>query len=105
MEEGTSPTCPECKKPIKARKRGACPHCDVALMLYKGYYYREEQGTPTLAILAAFERYVSQQLSKKQGKAIPYHISKKTPHIGVSWSSVNDYSKPVMAIWIWLCWC
>ena len=79
MDEGTGPTCPECKKPIKTRKRGACPLCGTALMLYKGFYYREEQGTPTLAILAAFERYVSQQLSKKQGKVIPFHISKKTP--------------------------
>ena len=79
MEEDISPTCPECKRPVKARKRGACPNCGTTLMLYKGYYYREEQGTPTLAILAAFERYVSQQLSKKQGKPIPFHISKKTP--------------------------
>ena len=79
MDNILGATCPQCGKPVKARKKGACPHCGTALLTYKGRYYREEQGTPTVAILSAFERYASQQISKKQGRQINFHISKKTP--------------------------
>ena len=79
MDNTLGATCPQCGKPVKARKKGACPHCETALLTYKGRYYREEQGTPTVAILSAFERYASQQISKKQDKTINFHISKKTP--------------------------
>ena len=58
--------CPQCHEQVKKRKNEACPHCGQAISIYKGQYYRTEEGAPPMQIIATFEKYVSQFLSKKQ---------------------------------------
>ena len=69
--------CPQCKKQVKKRKNEACPHCGQAISIYQGQYYRTEDGAPPMQIIAAFETYVSQFLSKKQNVTVPFRLSRK----------------------------
>src|SRR5688572_9447478 len=69
--------CPNCKQQIKKRKNEACPHCGQAVSLYKSAYYRTEEGSPPMQIIAAFEKYVSQFLSKKSNVSVPFRLSRK----------------------------
>jgi hypothetical protein len=69
--------CPQCKQQVKKRKNETCPHCGQAISIYKGQYYRTEDGAPPMQIIAAFEKYVSQFLSKKQNVTVPFRVSRK----------------------------
>lgn len=73
------PPCPKCRQEVHRRKGDACPHCGQALHLHKGHFYRAEEGSPNLAITTEFEKLVGQQLSKAQGRTIPFRFNRKSP--------------------------
>lgn len=56
------PLCPECKTEQRARKNGECPNCGTRVEIFKGYWYRADLGSPTVALLKHFEKLVSRQL-------------------------------------------
>ncbi len=70
--------CPRCHQDIKRRKDDACPNCGQAISLYRGHYYRAEDGAPNMAIIARFEELVSKQLSKLQNTSIPFRLNRKS---------------------------
>ena len=69
--------CPACNQPIARRKKGACPHCGQALLIWGGQFYREEEGQPPQAIISEFEKLISQQLTQAQGTPIPFRLNRK----------------------------
>ena len=71
-------SCPQCKQEIKKRKGDGCPHCGQPVSLYKGNFYRTEDGAPNVAIVTEFEKLVSQQLSKAASRPIPFRIHRKS---------------------------
>ncbi len=71
------PICPKCKKDVK-RKGGACPACGQALSMHNGRYYREEDGSPPLAILRKWDELMSIRTSKLQGMPVIVRTSPKT---------------------------
>lgn len=71
------PICPTCKKDTHLKK-GACAICGQALAVYNGMYYRDDLGSPTIALLEKFEHMVSVQTSKKQGASIVFRVPRKS---------------------------
>ncbi len=69
--------CPACHQPIVRRKKGACPSCGQALLIWEGQFYREEEGQPPQAIIGEFEKLVARQLTEGQGTPIPFRLNRK----------------------------
>ncbi len=74
------PACPNCHEEITKRKDGACPFCETPVELYKGFYYRTDDGNPAEKLMAAWEERVTTWTSKQVGTQVDaFHVSKKTP--------------------------
>lgn len=72
------PTCPSCHTEFRQRKDGGCPACGMALQIWKGHAFREELGSPNVALLVHFEHLVSDRTSKKQNKMVIFQVPRKT---------------------------
>jgi len=60
------------------RRDSRCPECGVPLQLWEGTYFRLEEGTPPAALLAHFEKLMTDRLSREHKKFIAFRISRKT---------------------------
>lgn len=67
------PICPECRTEQQQRKAGACPNCGTQVEAHKGYWYRTDLGSPTVALVSKFEKLVSKQIETK------FSIPRKSP--------------------------
>ena len=71
------PICPSCKQEFDRRKNGECPGCGTAVQNYNGRWYREEIGSPTIAILEHFEKRVSMKQRAERDAPVNYRIPRK----------------------------
>lgn len=73
------PVCPECRTDQARRVQGECPNCNTPVSLYKGRWYRTENGNPAVQILECFERLYSKKLSSQRDKPIRFNFPRKSP--------------------------
>jgi len=71
------PVCPACKTDQKQRTNGACPNCGTRVNIVNGYWFREDLGSPNLALLHYFEDRVSEQLTNERGYPVFFNIPPK----------------------------
>lgn len=72
------PICPECKTDQPKRKDGRCPACSTPVEIHKGYWFRTEIGSPTVALVELFENLVSEWQSNKRRLNVVWKIPRKS---------------------------
>lgn len=72
------PICPNCKTDQDKRKDGRCPACKTPVEIHKGYWFRAELGSPTVAFVELFEKLVSEQQSVKRKLDVVWRIPRKS---------------------------